>query len=106
MKSGGSSPTSPLPQQRSASLERSGVGGITGVERPSYINGQLQTQKLVATTLTRQKSDMSHDRERPFVAVKRAHEQQLKALNMNNNNNGKVRLPLINFHLYLTTLHF
>ncbi len=106
MKSGGSSPTSPLPQQRSASLERSGVGGMTGVERPTYLNGQLQTQKLVATTLTRQKSDMSHDRERPFVAVKRAHEQNLKALNLNNNNNnGKVRL-LNNFHLYPTTLHF
>lgn len=106
MKSGGSSPTSPLPQQRSASLERSGVGGMTGVERPTYLNGQLQTQKLVATTLTRQKSDMSHDRERPFVAVKRAHEQNLKALNLNNNNNnGKVR-PLYLISIYPTTLHF
>ena len=38
-----------------------------------------QQQEQSRMALTRQKSDISYDRERPFVAVKRAHEQ-LKTL--------------------------
>lgn len=75
-----SSPASPLLTHRSSSLERSGryVSGSSG---GSQIQQQQQQQRL---TLTRQKSDMSHDRERPFAAVKRAHEQHIKSLNSSN----------------------
>ena len=79
--SSSSNPASPLLTNRSASLERSG----------RYLNGggDMQQQQQQRLTLTRQKSDMSHDRERPFVAVKRAHEQHIKTLN--NSNGGQVR---------------
>lgn len=70
-----SSPNSPLLTHRSSSLERGG----------RYVSAG-QPQRL---TLTRQKSDMSHDRERPFVSVKHAHEQHAKALN--SANGGQVR---------------
>lgn len=40
---------------------------------------QQQQEQSRMMILTRQKSDISYDRERPFVAVKRAHEQ-LKGL--------------------------
>ena len=78
-----SSPASPLLTHRSSSLERSGryIGGGVGSASGSHMQQQQQQQRL---TLTRQKSDMSHDRERPFVAVKRAHEQHIKSLNSSN----------------------
>ncbi len=88
-----STPNSPLLTHRSSSLERSNI----------YTNQQQQQQKVLwhnlttsdsvlclrrrvlivwisffflQMTLSRQKSDMSHDRERPFMAVKRFHQQQ------------------------------
>ena len=76
-----SNPGSPMLAQRSFSLERGRYNNLEPVQQ------EQQAQRMV---LTRQKSDLSHDRERPFVAVKRAHEQHLKSLNMTHNGGGQV----------------
>lgn len=60
---GGSAPTSPLLPHRTSSRERT-------VRYNQYLTSQRP--------LGRQRSDTSFDRERPFVAVKRAHEQARK----------------------------
>jgi hypothetical protein len=65
-----STPNSPLLTHRSSSLERTGLYGMQ----------QQQQQSQPKSLLSRQKSDLSHDRERPFMAVKRAHEQQRQKL--------------------------
>ena len=68
-----STPNSPLLTHRSSSLERTGLYS-------SSVQQQQQQQSQPKTFLSRQKSDLSHDRERPFMAVKRAHEQQRQKL--------------------------
>nr|CAD7394293.1 unnamed protein product [Timema cristinae] len=70
LNSVGSAPASPLLPNRSSS-------------RRYYGGGNQQQSCIVSTTngsntLGRQRSDTSFDRERPFVAVKRAHEQSRK----------------------------
>jgi len=67
-----SAPSSPILPNRSSSKERT----------LRYQGGSQSHHQELATImsgikpLSRQKSDTSFDRERPFVAVKRAHEQQ------------------------------
>ncbi|CAB3376138.1 Hypothetical predicted protein [Cloeon dipterum] len=66
-----SAPSSPILPNRSSSRERT----------LRYQGSQSHHQELATIMsgvkpLSRQKSDTSFDRERPFVAVKRAHEQQ------------------------------
>ena len=88
-----SNPGSPLLTHRSASLERSGhyANAMQQLQQKQQQQQQQQNQQQqnqqqqnqqqnqqlsVNRMLVRQKSDMSHDRERPFVALKRAREQQ------------------------------
>nr|CAD7587408.1 unnamed protein product [Timema genevievae] len=70
LNSVGSAPASPLLPNRSSS--RRYYGG--GSQQQSYIVSTTNG----SNTLGRQRSDTSFDRERPFVAVKRAHEQSRK----------------------------
>jgi len=80
-----SNPGSPLLAHRSTGLEGNGLytNTIQQLQQQQQQQQQQQTETTTATAaaathrmLTRQKSDMSHDRERPFVALKRAHQQQ------------------------------
>nr|CAD7569748.1 unnamed protein product [Timema californicum] len=70
LNSVGSAPASPLLPNRSSS--RRYYGGVN--QQQSYIVSTTNG----SNTLGRQRSDTSFDRERPFVAVKRAHEQSRK----------------------------
>ena len=76
--SSSSNPGSPLLTHRSSSTERS-VRYPGNESQQQQQRQQQQQEQQSRMVLTRQKSDISYDRERPFVAVKRAHEQ-LKTL--------------------------
>lgn len=73
LNSVGSAPASPLLPNRTSSRRYYGTGTTSShpSSSASYLSG-------VTGPLGRQKSDSSFDRERPFVAVKRAHEQSRK----------------------------
>lgn len=73
LNSVGSAPASPLLPNRTSSRRYYGTSTTPSHQSlsPSYLSG-------VTGLLGRQKSDSSFDRERPFAAVKRAHEQSRK----------------------------
>jgi tensin len=73
LNSVGSAPASPLLPNRTSSRRYYGNSTTSSYQSSSasYLSGG-------AGPLGRQKSDSSFDRERPFVAVKRAHEQSRK----------------------------
>ncbi|XP_069691756.1 tensin-3-like isoform X5 [Periplaneta americana] len=75
LNSVGSAPASPLLPNRTSSRRYYGTGTATSHQSSStsYLSGGTG-----GSPLGRQKSDSSFDRERPFVAVKRAHEQSRK----------------------------
>jgi hypothetical protein len=70
-----SAPSSPILPNRSSSKERTMRYQGNGSGSQSH-HQELATIMSGIKPLSRQKSDTSFDRERPFVAVKRAHEQQ------------------------------
>lgn len=73
LNSVGSAPASPLLPNRTSSRRYYGTSITPSLQSPSasFLSGGTGP-------LGRQKSDSSFDRERPFVAVKRAHEQNRK----------------------------
>ncbi|XP_049787724.1 tensin-1 [Schistocerca cancellata] len=80
--SGGAPAPGPLPQHQQQHLpppQKSGGSAPASPLLPSRASSRrLHTAATGYSTLGRQKSDSSFDRERPFVAVKRAHEQTRK----------------------------
>lgn len=75
LNSVGSAPASPLLPNRTSSRRYYGTGTTPSHQSSS---SSASYQSGVTAPLGRQKSDSSFDRERPFVAVKRAHEQSRK----------------------------
>ena len=75
LNSVGSAPASPLLPNRTSSRRYYGNSSVTSHQSSStsYLSSAPGTSPL-----GRQRSDSSFDRERPFVAVKRAHEQTRK----------------------------
>lgn len=56
----------------------SGAGGMSAPGSPLQRRAAPYTNAAQPYSLSRQKSDSSFDRERPFVAVKRGYEQRAK----------------------------
>lgn len=73
LNSVGSAPASPLLPNRTSSRRYYGTSTT-----PSHQSSSASYLSGITGPLGRQKSDSSFDRERPFVAVKRAHEQSRK----------------------------
>ncbi|PNF23911.1 hypothetical protein B7P43_G13194 [Cryptotermes secundus] len=73
LNSVGSAPASPLLPNRTSSRRYYGTSTT-----PSHQSSSASYPSGIIGPLGRQKSDSSFDRERPFVAVKRAHEQSRK----------------------------